>query len=723
MNLAHGGEEDPSHHTGGGGVRNGNTGDTSGPNLQSNNPFKPEAEERDLKAFTVSDATTGDKGHESAPKEDLENVMFLGKGSGPHEEELHRTNEPADTDATGFTEPHPTRELDEKNISDVQKPHNNVKSGTFATTLPIDSAVLAKTSSTPGTTAEQHKRGLFGLKGSKNVPEPVEKDSPEQKSNIVRDAFGKMHLGRRSSGNSHTQSAVAPSTESGADNQNSAGREAITERNGEYDSEAHHLSPSEGSQASTNNGAASKVKERDFVLGRNDRFADKQPDKKLNQSVPGVVQTGGQKHPAEEPDTLTESAPVTSEVATSGVAEDGRLAEKIDPTLERREIQTSGGMLGGNYDVTDAFNSRSREGDTLDPKPREVDPHHVEASSQAKDVNTGGGTSNFHKAEGAPAILPGSKNLATEIPTHQKAELSRDEAAGYEEYRPSGTEQDQDQVKELESERRRSSIAESTESTGERAKPKSRSMSLGQAPFATLGRTLSGKSHSRNEDSESPKEPKEPSKISTTFKDAWGAMTGRRRSSHAEPKSEEFQDTVFNKKLEQEHGKVPGAEADKGAFSSESPETKAKRNIAITNTEEYRMKHSREMPKPLIESDWGENEDAYAREVGNRPSLVDPHELTYGAVGRRKSSASEGQPAYVALGSHGKRNVSIGSDAEVGQMMDPAQVPITEEPLEYDRTPRSAKFSELKEKHIDQRIRTEAHDRPSNAAATYARGT
>ncbi|CEP64627.1 uncharacterized protein LALA0_S12e03246g [Lachancea lanzarotensis] len=310
-------------------------------------------------------------------------------------------------------------------------------------------------------------------------------------------------------------------------------------------------------------------------------------------------------------------------------------------------------------------------------------------------------------------------NVAADIPQQQMV-LSQDEEEGFEAYHPSGLGSDQRDPTSTDNERRRSSLAESTDSSGNRTRAKSRSMSLGNAPFAALGRTVSGKSHGHGQEhhdqgealreEDSSKDTSEFSKLSTTFKDAWGAMTGRRRSSHADagrptdPHETESRDTM--------------SRGEKNAPS----EAKGKHHVGITSAEEYKIKHYNELQKPNVDPEWAQNEDAYARQIGNKPSLVDPSELTYGAVGRRKSSVTDNNPSYTSQGPQSRRNVSVGSEAGGDQMTDPSQIPIEEEATSaHDRTPRNANFVEAKAEQIDDRIKNQTHDRPSNAAAAYSK--
>ena len=86
--------------------------------------------------------------------------------------------------------------------------------------------------------------------------------------------------------------------------------------------------------------------------------------------------------------------------------------------------------------------------------------------------------------------LEGYHDISATLPEDHEMHLSKDEEAGYEEYRPSGHEESGDAEG-----RRRSSLASSNEENGERSRAKSRSMSLGNTPLVGLVRTLSGKSH------------------------------------------------------------------------------------------------------------------------------------------------------------------------------------------------------------------------------------
>ncbi|SCU96456.1 LAME_0F16314g1_1 [Lachancea meyersii CBS 8951] len=325
----------------------------------------------------------------------------------------------------------------------------------------------------------------------------------------------------------------------------------------------------------------------------------------------------------------------------------------------------------------------------------------------------------------------GTANLGAYIPPHELMALSKDEEAGYEEYCPSGLEMDEAAIAGADTERRRSSLAESNDGAGERSKPKSRSMSLGHGQFATLGRTLSGKSHAKagdeqshaktgdHQEMESSNETKEPSKISTTFSNAWGAVTGRRRSSHGESaKSTDPHDTSQSSKSPTEQKTTPEVHRDVGVREHRE------HHVGSASAEGRHDEHFNDVPKPMSNEEPSQQEGKYARHVGNSSSLVDPTELTYGAVGRRKSSsADDHHPSYKPQGFRGMRNVSVGSGADHGDMTDPSVVPIEQEGVSaQDRTPRNSEFVAMEAEQIDDRIKNKPHDRVVNAAASYARG-
>lgn len=117
-----------------------------------------------------------------------------------------------------------------------------------------------------------------------------------------------------------------------------------------------------------------------------------------------------------------------------------------------------------------------------------------------------------------------------------------------------------------------------------------------------------------------------------------------------------------------------------------------------------------------------EEENVYAKEVVNMPSLVDPSQPTYGSGDRNRTSTSE-TTSYVTHGSQGKRNVSVGSAGGHEQMTEPSQMPVEKNEHSYEeRIPRSERerFDKLKEEHIENRNKNEPHLQPAKAAASAA---